>query len=52
MTKKSDGEAPVMIELCEMRNTLSLPFLPGPLWSGVGAPDSVLSVDQIELFDN
>ena len=27
-----------------------LPLLPGPLWSGVVAPDRVLSMDQIELL--
>ena len=34
-----------------MWGTLSLPSLPGPLWSGVIAPDSVLSMGQIEPFD-
>ena len=28
-----------------------LPLLPSPLWPGVVAPDSVLSMGQIELFD-
>ena len=28
-----------MLELWEMRNTRLLPSLPGPLWSGVVAPD-------------
>ena len=36
-TKQSDGEAPIM------------PSLPGPLWPGVVAPDSVLSIGWIEL---
>ena len=32
-----------------MRSTLSLPSLPGPLWSEVVAPDRALSMGQIEL---
>ena len=32
-----------------MWSTPSLPSLPGPLWSGVVAPDRVLSMSQIEL---
>ena len=43
-TKQSDSEAPVMLELWEMRSTTSLPSLPGPLWSEVVAPDRVLSM--------
>ena len=35
---------PVMRELWGIRNTPSLPLLPGPLWPGVVAPDRVLSV--------
>ena len=38
-----------MPELCGMQSTPSLPLLPGPLWSGVVAPDQVLSLGQIEL---
>ena len=38
-----------MLELWGMRSTLSL--LPGSLWPGVVAPDRVLSMGQIELFD-
>ena len=49
-TKKSDGEASVMLELCGMRNPSTLPSLPGPLLSGVVAPDRVLSMGQIDLF--
>ena len=41
-TKQSDGEVPVMLELYEMQSTPSLSSLPGPLWSGVVAPDRVL----------
>ena len=28
-----------------------IPFFPGSLWSGEVAPDKVLSMDKIELFD-
>ena len=35
--KQSDGTAPVMLELWEMRNTPLFPSLPGPLWPGVVA---------------
>ena len=38
-----------MLEFGGMRSTLSLPSLPGPLWSEVVATDKVLSMDQIEL---
>ena len=48
-TKQSDGEAPLMLELWEMRSTPLLPSLPGPLWHGVVAPDRVLSMSPIEL---
>ena len=48
-TKQSDGEVPVMLELWGMWSTPSLPSLTGPLWLGVVAPDSVLSMGQIEL---
>ena len=34
-----------------MRSTSSLPSLPGPLLPGVVAPDRVLSMGQIEIFD-
>ena len=43
-TKQSNGEVPVMLGLWGMRNTPSLLLLPGPLWSGVIAPDMVLSM--------
>ena len=48
-TKQSDGEVPVMLELLEMQSTPSLPSLPGLLRPGVVAPDSLLSMGQIEL---
>ena len=50
-TKQSDGEAPVMLKFWEMWSIPSLPLLPGPLWPRVVAPDRVLSMSQIELFD-
>ena len=34
-----------------MLSTPSIPLLRGPLWAGVIAPDRVLSMGQIELFD-
>ena len=40
-----------MQEFWGLRSTPSLPSLPGPLWPGVIAPDRVLSMGQIELFD-
>ena len=48
-TKQSDGKAPVMLELWRMWRMPLLPLHPGPLWPGVVAPDSVLSMGQIEL---
>ena len=33
-----------------MRSTPSFSLLPGPLWLSVVAPDSALSMGQIELF--
>ena len=38
-----------MLELWGMQSTPSWPSLPGPLWSGMVAPDRVLSMGQIEL---
>ena len=49
VTKQFDGEVPVMLDLCEIRSTPSLPSLRGPLWLGVVAPDRALSMGQIEL---
>ena len=40
-----------MLELWEMQSIPSLPLFPGALWPGVIAPDRVLSMGQIELFD-
>ena len=50
-TKQSNGEAPVMLELWGMQSTSSLPLLPCPLWSGVGAPDRIPPMGQVELLD-
>ena len=50
-SKQSDGETPVMMEILEELSTsLFLPF-PGLLCLGMVAPDSVLSMGEIELFD-
>ena len=38
-TKQSDGDVPVILELCGMQSTPSLPSLPGPLWPEVVVPE-------------
>ena len=48
--KQSDDEAPAL-EIWEVRSTSLLPSLLCPLWPGVVASGSVLSMGQIELFD-
>ena len=50
-TKKSDSEALVMLELWGIWSTRSLLLLSGQLWPRVVAPERVLSMNQIELFD-
>ena len=40
----------MMQEFGGIWSTPSLPSLPGPLWPEVVAPDSVLSMGQLELF--
>ena len=40
-----------MLELWGTRSTPILPLFPGPLWPGDVAPDRVLSMGLIELFD-
>ena len=50
-TKQSDSKASVMLEPWWKWSTLSLPLLPGPLWSGMVEADRILSMGQIELFD-
>ena len=49
--EQSDGEALIMLELWGMQSTSSLPSLPGQLWPGVVAFESVLSGGRIELLD-
>ena len=49
--KQSDGEALVDLELWRMQITPLLPSLPVPLWPEVVAPDRVLSMGQMELFE-
>ena len=44
ISKKSDDEAPVVLELWRMRSTPSWPSIPGPLWPGVVSPERVLSI--------
>ena len=39
----------MILMLWGMWSTPSLPLLPGPLWAGVVAPDSTLSMGQTEL---
>ena len=41
--------ARVILELCGIRRTPSLPSLSGPLWSGIMETDWVLSIGQVEL---
>ena len=43
-TKQSDGEVSDMMGLWEMLSKPSFPLLPGPLWSGMVAPDRALSI--------
>ena len=50
-TKKSNGESPVMLGLWRIRSTPLLLSLPGSLWPRLVAPDKVLFMGQIELFD-
>ena len=50
-TKQFDDETPVMLELWGMQSTSLLLLLPGPLRPGMVAPERVLSMGQIELFD-
>ena len=46
-TIQSNSKVPVVLELWEMRSIHLLLSLPGPLWLGVGAPDKILSIGQI-----
>ena len=49
--EQSEVESLVMLELWEVQSTPSLPSLPSPYCPGVVAPEGVLSMGQIELFD-
>ena len=49
--KQSYSETPGILEPRGMQIIPLLPSFPGPLWLGVIAPDRVLSMGQIELFD-
>ena len=49
--KQSDDEVPVILELWLIQNTPLLQLFPDPLWPGMAAPDRVLSMGQMELFD-
>ena len=40
-----------MLEFWGMQSTPSLPLLPDPLYPRVVAPEKVISMVQIELFD-
>ena len=46
MIKQSNGEAPVMLELCGMRDNSLLPSFPSSIKPGVIAPVRVLSMGQ------
>ena len=41
----------VILELWGKCSTPSMPLLPGTLWPGVVAPDRILSMGQIKLFN-
>ena len=45
MTKQSDSDSSVMLELWGMQSTLLLPSMPGQLWPGMVATERV----QIDL---
>ena len=50
-TKQSEDETPALGgDLGNVEYPL-LPLLPGPIWPRVVAPDRVLSLGQIKLFD-
>ena len=50
-TKQSNNESSVILECWEMRSTTSLSLLSGPLSSGEVAPNKVVLMGQIGLFD-
>ena len=47
--KQSDAGVPVMLEFWEMRSTLSMPSLPGPISPRQVTRDRVLSMGQMKL---
>ena len=49
--KQSGGEVPVMLELYRKWIIASLPLFLDSFWPGVIAPNRVLSMGLIELFD-
>ena len=51
MTKQSDDESPVKLELWVMQSTPSSPLLPGRLRPREVVPVRVLSIRQMELSD-
>ena len=51
LTKQSDGETLLMLELWGMWSTSLLPLVPRPLLSTLVVSDRVLSMGQIEVFD-
>ena len=48
-TKQSDGEVPVMLEVCRMQSAPSFSSFPGLLCPRVAAPVRVLSICQIDI---
>ena len=50
-TKQSNDKNLVILGIWGMCSTPSLPLLQDLLWFGVVAPDTALSMDQMELFD-
>ena len=51
MTQKPSDVETLGLELWGILSTPSLPLIPGPLWPGVVAPDRVLAMGQIDMFD-
>ena len=50
-TQQSNDEDPLMLELWGMQSTPLLPSLSGPLWLWEVAPDRILSMGHIKLFE-
>ena len=51
VTKQSDGEASVMLELRGIQSTPSWLSFPGPLLPGVVAPDPIHASNRIYLYN-